>query len=373
MTVTTDSRTDSFVLGVSGWGVLSPFGLGADEFTAGLRTGRDGTVDAAALTEEPVPDPRAYGLVGFRARDHLGRKGTSFLDRRTAFAVLACGQALADSDLVVGDDNRDRVGVVLGTSVGSLQSTSDYSRDTLVQEKPYLVNPILFPNTVLNCAAGQAAIWHQLRGVNTTLAGGGMATLAALRYATTVLRRGRAEALLVGAVDEYTPQLAWTEHATAASPTAVGGEGGAVFLVEDAAAMRAAGREPVAEILAVGLGHTGGRTELAAALADRVRRVLDQADVHPQDLATVVTSGAAAEEQALDEVVGPDADRVAITDLAGNCPTAAGALQVAAVLAHQRGAPEHDGCLSLIVASTADGSVGAAVLKGTGRAARDHR
>nr|QRG34987.1 hypothetical protein [Micromonospora sp.] len=373
MTVTTDSRTGTFVLGVSGWGVLSPYGLGADEFTAGLRTGRDATVEAAKLTDEPVPDPRAYGLAGFRARDHLGRKGTSFLDRRTAFAVLACRQALADSDLVVGDDNRDRVGVVLGTNVGSLQSTSDYSRDTLVQEKPYLVNPILFPNTVLNCAAGQAAIWHGLRGINATLAGGPMATLAALRYAMTMLGRGRAEALLVGALEEYTPHMAWADHRAGVVPATAGGEGGAVFLLEHAAAMRAAGREPAAEILTVDLGHTGGRTDLATALADRVRRVLHQAGVAPEDLTTVVTSGAAAEQDALDAAVGPDASRVSITDLAGNCPTAAGALQVAAVLAHHRGEPEHHGCLSLVVASTADGSVGAALLKGTGRAAHDHR
>ncbi|MFJ6194955.1 beta-ketoacyl synthase N-terminal-like domain-containing protein [Micromonospora sp. NPDC092111] len=373
MTVTTDSPTGTFVLGVSGWGVLSPYGCGADEFTAGLRTGRDATIDAAELTDEPAPDPRAYALAGFRARDHLGRKGSSFLDRRTAFAVLACGQALADSDLVVDDDNRDRVGVVLGTNVGSLQSTSDYSRDTLVQDKPYLVNPILFPNTVLNCAAGQAAIWHRLRGVNATLAGGGIAALAALRYATTLLRRGRAEALLVGAVEEYTPQSAWATHRAAPSPTTVGGEGGAAFLVEDAAAMRAAGRDPVAEILAVDLGHTGGRTDPAAALAERVRRVLRQAGVAPEELATVITSGAAGEEDALAVAVGPDAVRVPVTDLAGNCPTAAGALQVAAVLAHHRGAPQHDGWLSLIVASTADGSVGAAVLKGNGRGTRDHR
>ncbi|MEU3455489.1 beta-ketoacyl synthase N-terminal-like domain-containing protein [Micromonospora sp. NPDC006766] len=373
MTVTTDSRAETFALGVSGWGVLSPYGLGADEFTAGLRTGRDGTTDAAKLTDAPVPDPRAYALASFRARDHLGRKGTSFLDRRTAFAVLACRQALADSDLVVGDDNRDRVGVVLGTGVGSLQSTSDYSRDTLVQEKPYLVNPILFPNTVLNCAAGQAAIWHGLRGINATLAGGPMATLAALRYAMTVLGRGRAEALLVGAMEEYTPHMAWADHRAGGASTTAGGEGGAVFLVEDAAAMRAAGREPVVEILAVDLGHTGGRTDLATALADRVRRMLRRAGVAPEELATVVTSGAAAEQDALNATIGPDASRVAITDLVGNCPTAAGALQVAAVLAHHRGEPEHDDCLSLIVASTADGSVGAALLKGNGRAARDHR
>ncbi|MDO3686667.1 beta-ketoacyl synthase N-terminal-like domain-containing protein [Micromonospora sp. C28ISP2-4] len=373
MTMTTDLPGTTTVLGISGWGVLSPYGLGADGFTAGLYEGRDATVDTVELTDEPVPHARAYALAGFRARDHLGRKGTSFLDRRTAFAVLACRQALADSDLVVDDSNRERVGVVLGTSVGSLQSTSDYSRDTHVQEKPYLVNPILFPNTVLNCAAGQAAIWHGLRGLNTTLAGGGTATLTALRYARTMLGRGRAEALLTGAVEEYTPHMAWAggPAADGASATA-GGEGGAVFLVEDAAAMRAAGRTPSAEVIAVELAHTGATADVTTALADLVRRMLRQAGVAATDLARVVTGGAGDEERALDAAVGRHADRSSATDLVGDCPAAAGALQVAALLAHHRRTPD-DGSLSLIVASSADGTVGAALLRGTGHAARSHR
>lgn len=373
MTLTIDSPGRTRVLGISGWGVLSPYGLGADDFTAGLRAGGDVTVDAAELTDEPVPHPRAYALAGFRARDHLGRKGTSFLDRRTAFAVLGCRQALADSGLVVDDSNRERVGVVLGTSVGSLQSTSDYSRDTYVQEKPYLVNPILFPNTVLNCAAGQAAIWHGLRGVNTTIAGGGTATLTALRYARTMLTRGRAEALLVGAVEEYTPHMAWGGSPVAdGAPATAGGEGGAVFLVEDAAAMRAAGRTPAADIVAVDIAHTGAGADVPTALAALVRRMLRQAGVAATDLARVVTGGAACEEWALDAAVGRQADRSRVTDLAGNCPTAAGALQVAALLAHHRHTSDDDS-LSLIVAVSADGTVGAALLRGTGHAARDHR
>jgi 3-oxoacyl-[acyl-carrier-protein] synthase II len=372
MSSTTESRPGNFVLGVSGWGVLSPSGLGAEEFTAGLQSEQDSTVAAAELTDEPVPDPRAYGLAGFRSRDHLGRKGTSFLDRRTAFAVLACSQALADSDLVVDDNNRDRVGIVLGTSVGSLKSTSDYSRDTLVQDKPYLVNPILFPNTVLNCAAGQSAIWHELRGINATLAGGATAMLSALHYSATMLRRGRADALLVGAVEEYTPHMAWTSYKAGGAATA-GGEGGAVFVIEDAAAMRAAGRCPEAEISAVELGHTGGRTDIATALAGRVIRALERACVAAGDIATVITSGAADEKAAIEQTIGPGIDMMSITDVAGNCPAAAGALQVAVLLAQHRDTPARHGRVSLIVTSTADGSVGAAVLKGYGRGSRGRR
>lgn len=121
-------------------------------------------VPVGAIVTEALPHPQGQALLDFDVRARLGRRGTSFYDRATALAVVACGDALDDSGLTVDDTTRTRIGVVLGTTVGSLKSTSDYTRETLVQDKPYLVNPVLFPNTVMNCAAGQAAIRHGLKG-----------------------------------------------------------------------------------------------------------------------------------------------------------------------------------------------------------------
>ncbi|MDI6099265.1 beta-ketoacyl synthase N-terminal-like domain-containing protein [Actinoplanes sp. NEAU-A12] len=347
----------TFTLGVSGWGVLAPMGTGADDFGAGLRSGREPAVDAGEVTAAPMPQERVFGLPGFTARDHLGRKGTSFLDRRTALALIAGAQALDDSELVVDDDNRERVGVVLGTSAGSLQSTSDYTRETFEADKPYLVNPILFPNTVLNCAAGQVAIRYGLRGPNTTVAGGATAMLSALRWAYVMMRRGRAEALLVGAVEELTPHQAWTSAALGTADGVPAGEGCAMFMIENAAAMRAAGRRPRAEIRAVELAHTTEGTDTADALAAVIRRVLDTAG--PElTVDTVITCDAAGEAPALDRAVGRAAERIAVTPVAGDAPAAAGALQLAVLLA---GASGHSRT-ALITACTPDGAVGAAVV-----------
>ncbi|MEE3922501.1 hypothetical protein V2I01_41795 [Micromonospora sp. BRA006-A] len=73
------------------------------------------------------------------------------------------------------DDNRDRIGIVTGTTAGSVKSSVDYAAETFTQQPPYLVNPALFPNTVMNCAAGQSAIWYKLHGPNATVAGGPLA------------------------------------------------------------------------------------------------------------------------------------------------------------------------------------------------------
>ena len=59
-----------------------------------------------------------------------------------------------------------------------------------------------FANTVINAAAGQAAIWHDLRGVNSTIAGGIPSGLQALAYATELIRSGQATVLLAGGAEE---------------------------------------------------------------------------------------------------------------------------------------------------------------------------
>ncbi|MGX4687691.1 beta-ketoacyl synthase N-terminal-like domain-containing protein [Streptomyces sp. JNUCC 63] len=371
-------------LAITGWGVVSSLAIGADEFTAALREDRSGLRDVTGMFDEELPEDQAFAMPDFKVRDHLGRKGTSFFDRSTALGLLGCTLALGDTDLTVTDDNRDRVGIVLGTTAGSIKATSDYSRETLENDRPYLVNPVLFPNTVMNCAAGQSAIWHKLKGVNATVAGGQLAGLSALRYARNQIRRGYADALLVGSVEEFSPHTAWFTHRrhSAEEGRAKLGEGSAVFVVEDAATVRAQGRRPDAEVLAVEVGTFGapGREpDAGAGLADVIRRALARAGVEPSQVRAVATgeSGIARlddiERRGTEAALGTEVWRVRAKQWVGECHSASGSLQIAAVLAGHRGHPELDGAVSVVTSVSSDGGVGAAVLRGWHRARGDHR
>ncbi|PWI06376.1 hypothetical protein DIZ27_34040 [Streptomyces sp. NWU339] len=371
-------------LAITGWGVVSSLAIGADEFTAALREGRSGLRDVTGMFDEELPEDQAFAMPDFKIRDHLGRKGTSFFDRSTALGLLGCTLALDDTDLTVTDDNRDRVGIVLGTTAGSIKATSDYSRETLENDRPYLVNPVLFPNTVMNCAAGQSAIWHKLKGVNATVAGGQLAGLSTLRYARNQIRRGYADALLVGSVEEFSPHTAWFDHRlhSAEEGRARLGEGSAVFVVEDAATVRAQGRHPDAEVLAVEVGTYGapGREpDAGAGLADCIRRALARAGVEPSQVRAVATgeSGIARlddiERRGTDAALGTEVWRVRAKQWVGECHSASGSLQIAAVLAGHRGHPELDGAVSVVTSVSPDGGVSAAVLRGWHRARGDHR
>jgi len=341
-------------LAVRGWGMVAPGGAG----------------DVSGLYEDDLPAPTGHALVDFDIRARLGRKGTSALDRGTALALLAVGAAIDDGGLRLVDEDRRRIGVVLGTTVGSLRSTSDYSRETLVEDPPYLVNPVLFPNTVMNRAAGQSAIWYGLKGVNATLAGGPLALLHVLRFAGNTLRRGHADVVLAGAVEEFTPHAAWLAAHT--NPGAPAGEGAFVAVLRRADDCAA----PDAEILSVATGYAPGRPadEGAAALARCLSRALAQAGVMPADISLAVCGERAdgVADQALDAALGsPGARRLHGPELFGECSAAGGALALAAVLREHRDDPRRDGQLAVLVARTRDGGVGAAVVRGWSRAGAD--
>src|SRR5262249_28321937 len=104
----------SNALAVTGWGVVSSVGVGAEAFGAAWRAGRSGLRDVSGMYAEPLPVDKACAVTDFNVREHLGRKGTGFFDRTTSLAVVTCGLAIADANLPAGDDDRGGTGLVLG-------------------------------------------------------------------------------------------------------------------------------------------------------------------------------------------------------------------------------------------------------------------
>ena len=337
-------------MAVTGCGVLSTAGVGLGALAAALNQGRIPNQNKHRLGDERLPPRAAHEFPDFEASAFLGRKGTAFLDRGTGLVLVACGQALEDSRLGVGDDNRDRIGVVLGTTMGSLKSMSDFARECLVEDRPYLVSPMRFPNTVMNFAAGQVAIWYRLKGVNATVTGGPLALFHALRYASNVLRSGYADAMLAGSFEEFTPHSAWAAHLTEPSRTGSPlGEGAAAFVVEPAHRAENAGRRVWAEVHALASGFGAPRRGgTANALSACISRALASAKLKPSDLSLVIRGGPGGAEDDSPEVralelalpgAGPEVLRV--SEVLGECRAAAGGMQLAALLALHRDESEH--------------------------------
>lgn len=358
---TKGTMQSSTVLTVTGWSAVSPYGLGRAAYTEGVRSGRrtDTALDPAAWR---VPDARACLVPGFDVRATLGKKGTRAMNRVTGLAVTAVG-ALAEA----GGEGPGTA-LVLGTTTGSLQSMMDFTRDSLTGDRPFDVDPTVIPNSVMNCAAAQCAIWHRIEGPNTTLACGRPSGLLALAYARRLLVNGRARAALCGAAEEYTGARSWIEHHNRGAAPALLGEGAAVLRVElgpadgSGAHLDGAGADASA-VLALHSRMLLPGASTAEVVAGVVRQALRQAGLTPDQVWAGVPSGLCpAEGEGLAAVVGPEALRqVPLTSgLLGDTGAASAAFQLATALAMAGQAP---GRIAVVTSVDGDGMVAAAVLR----------
>jgi 3-oxoacyl-[acyl-carrier-protein] synthase II len=358
---------------IVGWSALSSLGTGRQEFVDALLAGRTGHLAGPA-------DARGGPAVGYPVtadpKDIVGTKGTRVLDRMTLL-VIATASMVLDEDPATPGDERAAAGLVLGTSTGSIASITDFTRDTFVRDRPYLVDPAAFPNTVINGPAGRTAVWHGLRGLNSTVSAGRITALTALRYASRMIRRGYAETLLVGAVEEYSTVVARTAGplADAGAGTATPlGEGCVVFRVDSARSAAALGRAPLAELVDFEFGVAepdGGPADQGERLAGGIRKVLRRRAVDAADLWLVSMAQAggdrldAAEAAAVDTALGGAAGprRVVAARQVGNTFSALAGFQLAAVLAMGGQATGRLGRTSLITSLGADGAFACALVR----------
>jgi 3-oxoacyl-[acyl-carrier-protein] synthase II len=306
-----------------------------------------------------LPPRPARWLTDFDAGAHLGSKGVANLDRTTQLSIMLCRDLLRDlpADMVEG---RERVGVVLGTCGGSLKSIADFIRSTYAGSAPHMVSPMQFPNTVMNCAAAQCAIWNGLRGVNSTVCAGDLSGFAAMQYAMRMLRLDHARLLLAGAVEEYCEFAAFAHETLTPDPAVLQAEGGAMFALS-----AAPGQAAIGELLGVRLGLLP-QGQPVPGMTAAIGRLLREAGVAPQDVAwwSPALAGAPGDVEAeAAEAALRQPSLVTLPCIAerfGHAGGASAALQLAACLGV---APEGIG---LVTGSDSAGQFGCALLRRLG-------
>jgi 3-oxoacyl-[acyl-carrier-protein] synthase II len=363
-------------LSITGAGAVSPVGIGLSALTQALEKGYVGYQGPVDEADNYPPAMPAWAVSDSPLAERLGRKGLQGVDRMSRIALVACQQALERAG-GLSEQERAEIGVAMATAGGSMRSLSEVGLDTVRNEKPYMVNPRLFPNVVMNSCAGQLAIKNGLHGANATLSAGQVSSLAAFRYARIALADHRVSRILAGGVEELSPIGSWGWHLSGVlvEGTAVG-EGSAMFMLEDSTAASEAGRVSLGEILACEIGYAGtddgssiDAPRAVRGLAAVIERALRRSAVTADDLDLVVPgcqgqpTMAEVEEEATELVLGRPVKRLDVVPVIGQCYSASGALQTAALLGYFEGRADWT---ALVTSAGEEGTVGALVVRGTG-------
>lgn len=286
----------------------------------------------------PVPPQDGeFAHLPFEIRETLGKKGTRNMDRLTALAISGMANLMVDLG-VDRDGVHDQIGIVLGTAQGSMDSIVRFTYETLAYDRPDFVNPALFPNTVMNCAAGQAAIWYRLRGLNTTISCHEMSFLSAVEYSCLQLNRGAAKTLVTGGVEELSEVNKASNRSVARNRNLQPrfSEYSMFVALETEDEATAHGRKVIAEVNSVVTGFNC-TSEDSAPMVALAQLALDKADRTASDIAQAVISGTwpeqcRAELEALDLILGDRVVPLNTFETYGNAGSAHNALQLKQLL-----------------------------------------
>jgi 3-oxoacyl-[acyl-carrier-protein] synthase II len=290
---------------ITGVGVVSPLGDSPARVHDSLCQGVSAIKPVQLFDTTGLGCPLGGEIVDFDATRYLGQRNLRPLDRTSRLVASAAQVALTDSGWSPELRNGQEVGLVLGTMFCSVHTISEFDRRAL-EAGPAYASPMDFSNTVINAAAGQTAIVHNLRGVNTTISTGVTSGLEAICYATDLIRSGRARALLAGGADELCFEsfygfdraglLCRSNGSAGDFPIPFDtrrnglalGEGAALLMLEDAESARERGVRVLGEIKGHGSSYDCSRgreaDDSAEAIALAIRHALSDAFLLPHEI-----------------------------------------------------------------------------------------
>jgi len=190
---------------VTGIGVISPIGIGKEQFWKSLIEGKSG-IDYIRSFDTTDLDTKIAGEVrDFDPESFLPRKEVRRMDRFSQLAVCASLMAIEDAGWNSEHIPRERAGVILGSGIGGIQ-TFEEQHQVLLSKGPQKISPFFIPMMIVNMGAANVAIRLGLKGPSSCVSTACEASTHALGEALRMIQRGDADFMIaVGAEASITP------------------------------------------------------------------------------------------------------------------------------------------------------------------------
>ena len=185
---------------ITGLGVISAIGSGKEAFWEALRAGRCGIKQVYKFDASPYPTQFAAQLNGFDFGAYIDSKWSRRMDLTSQLAVSASKMAIKDAALDLDRENRERVGVVIGTAMAG-QAFMLEQHDVYKENGPMRINPFTALTVFPDAPASFISIELGLHGPSFSLTTACSSALDAVGYAFNAIRKGELDVILMGGAE----------------------------------------------------------------------------------------------------------------------------------------------------------------------------
>lgn len=354
---------------ITGIGAVTPLAIGVAQFWHALLEGRSGVALITKFDCSEISTKIAAEVKGFEPELYMERKEARRMDRFTQFAVASSKMALEDSGLTIDDAIAPRVGTLIGSGIGGIETLENEAK-TLIEKGMGKISPFFVPMMIANMGTGKVAKMLNAQGPSETVVTACATSTNAIGDAFKLIQSGKADIMFAGGAEAAVTRLSMAgfsnmramskrndEPEKASRPFDVGrdgfilGEGAAILVLEELSIARKRGARIYAEIIGYGMSNDaydmvhpapegrGAASAMISALKDAAIQPEDVDHINPH--ATSTPAGDLAETQAMKKVFGAHASKIAISatkSMTGHLLGAAGAIEaVATAIALQTG------------------------------------
>jgi 3-oxoacyl-[acyl-carrier-protein] synthase II len=346
---------------VTGLGVVTPLGHQLDVFWNNLLNGRCGIEKISTFDASPFDTQIAGEVKQFDPTPAFpSPKEIRRTDRYSQFGVYAAWAALQDAGADLDRLNRDEIGVIIGSGIGGLETTTAQHK-VLLERGPDRLSPFMIPMLISNMASGLFSMFYNLRGPNFATCSACATANHAIGEAWRTIKMGEAQMMFAGGAEAAVVPIGIggfcamkamstrnddPQHASRPFDKDrdgfVMGEGAGVVVLEELEHAKRRGAKIYCEL--AGYGNTADAYHLTApspggeGAARCMKMALRSGGLRPEDISyinahgTSTPQGDIAETQAIKSVFGEQARKLAVSSTkgaTGHMLGAAGAVEMA--------------------------------------------
>lgn len=342
---------------ITGMGAITPIGNSVSEFFANVKVGKCGIDFITSFQTEGYAVKVAAEVKNFDPKNYMDIKEAKRMERFSQFAIAAAKEAIEDSGIDLGQIDRERFGIIVGSGIGGIESI-EKEEQKLLEKGPKRINPLFIPMIITNMAAGNIAIKYGAKGVCTNVVTACATGSHCIGEAFRSIKHGYSDLILAGGTESSITPLAiagftsLTALSTSDNPSRasipfdkerngfVMGEGAGILLLEEYEHAVARGAKIYAEI--VGYGATSDAYHITSPAPDgegaarAMISAMKEAGITPKDISYINAHGTSTpvndkfETAAVKTAMSEEAYRIPISStksMIGHLLGAAGAVE----------------------------------------------
>ena len=192
---------------ITGMGAVSSFGCGADRLWQSIKQGKSGISRIERVDVSDLPTQVGAEVKDFDPGQFLEKKELKRMDRFAQVALAATQMALEDARIDLAAVNKERIGAMVGTGIGGIESIEE-QHSVLLEKGPSRISPFLVPMMLPNMAAGLIAIKYGIKGFTECTVSACASSTNAIGDAYKIIQRNDADMMIAGGTEASITRLA---------------------------------------------------------------------------------------------------------------------------------------------------------------------